>query len=346
MPTRDLMMVSVRSVQPVLARLRALGLDADAALCAADLSPAIVNDADARIPHRLVLALWREAVRQSGDDAFGIHAAEGIRPGTFDVLDYATRSSATLAEGLARLVRYHRILHDAAVVQVRAHGDRVQLTHALPDHAGELPRHPAEFIVAAWVVVARQATGTDFAPLEVGFIHAPPADLSEHQRLFRAPIRFNSSANEVVLSRPVLDLPLVKSDPGLCAVLERQMGELLERLPRTTSLGVRVRQLVAKELSTAAPSAAAAARKLHMSRRTLQRLLHAEGTTFSKLVDALRRELATSYFREPAIAIAEVAFLLGFSEASAFHRAFKRWHGVTPSVYRATLSSKPSRDST
>jgi AraC-like DNA-binding protein len=77
-----------------------------------------------------------------------------------------------------------------------------------------------------------------------------------------------------------------------------------------------------------------------MSRRTLQRLLHAGGTTFTDLVDGLPRDLATRYFREPALAIAEVAFLLGFSEASAFHRAFKRWRGTTPSAYRARLSSR------
>jgi AraC-like DNA-binding protein len=336
MPTQGPMMVSVRSVQPVLARLRGLGLEADTVLSAAGVAPATLKDADARIPHQLALSVWREAVRRSADDAFGIHTAEGIRPGAFDVLDYATRTSATLGEGLERLVRYHRILHDVAVVQPSVDGGRAQLTHALPDHVGELPRHPAEFIVAAWVVVARQATGTDFAPVEVRFRHAPPPELAEHRRLFRAPIRFSSAANGVVLPRSLLDVPLVKADPGLCAVLERQMAELLERMPRSTSFSVRVNQLVAKDLSTAAPSATAAARKLHMSRRTLQRLLQAEGTTFTELVDDLRRDLATRYLREPAIAIAEVA------EASAFHRAFKRWHRMTPSAYRAKLSSDGS----
>jgi AraC-like DNA-binding protein len=103
-----------------------------------------------------------------------------------------------------------------------------------------------------------------------------------------------------------------------------------------------VQHLVATDLSTAAPSATAAARKLHMSRRTLQRLLQDEGTTFTALVDGVRHQLATRYLCEPAIAIAEVAFLLGFSEASAFHRAFKRWEGRTPSAYRAQLASPQS----
>jgi AraC-like DNA-binding protein len=335
--TTPLMTVSTRSVRPVIERLRALEIDVAAVLTAAGCDAAALDDPDGRIPHQLAIAVWREAVERSGDDTFGIHTAEQIRPGAFDVLDYATRSSATLGEGLQRLLRYHRILHDVAVVQLSEDGDRVELTHELPDQAGVLPRQPAEFIVAAWIVVARQATGTDFAPLEVTFRHSPPADTTEHERFFRAAVRFNSAANGVVLSRSLLELPLIKSDPGLCAVLERHLGELLDRMPRTTSVSARVRQAVAKDLSTAPPSATAAARKLHMSRRTLQRLLEAEGTTFSELVDTLRCDLATRYLREPAIAIAEVAFLLGFSEASAFHRAFKRWQGTTPAGYRAKL---------
>jgi AraC-like DNA-binding protein len=121
------------------------------------------------------------------------------------------------------------------------------------------------------------------------------------------------------------------------------MGELLERVPESTSFGARVRQLVAKELSTSPPDATAVARKLRMSRRTLQRLLRVEGTTFTELVDALRCDLATRYLREPAVAIAEVAFLLGFSEASAFHRAFRRWQGTTPAAYRAKCDARTTR---
>jgi AraC-like DNA-binding protein len=326
--------VSVRSVQPALVRLRALGIEADAVLSAAGADPVILNDADARIPHELALRVWREAVRRSGDDAFGIHTAEGIRPGAFDILDYAIRSSATLGEGLARLVRYHGILHDAARVRLQLDGSYATLTHALPGDGTGLPRHVAEFIIGGWTVVARQATGVDFAPVEVRFRHGAPPDLTELQRLFRAPIRFDDAVNGLVFRRDMLEMPLVKSDPGLCALLERRVAELAERAPESHVLSERVRQLVAKQLSTGVPGAAATARGLAMSPRSLQRHLRSDGTSYRDLVDALRRDLATRYLSERRIAIAEVAFLLGFSEASAFHRAFKRWTGTTPAEYR------------
>src|SRR5688572_26325973 len=163
--------VSVRSVRPVVERLHTVGIDAAAVLGAAGIAPAAFDDPDGRIPHALALAVWDAAVRRSADDAFGIHTAEQIRPGAFDVLDYATRTSATLGEGLQRLVRYHRILHDVARVELDVDSEVARLTHALPGGAPPLPRHPAEYIVAAWLVVARQATGLDIVPVEVSFQH-------------------------------------------------------------------------------------------------------------------------------------------------------------------------------
>jgi AraC-like DNA-binding protein len=328
------MHVSVRSVRPVIGRLHALGLDVAAVLAAAGIEPATLDDADGRIPHDVALRLWHEASRRSGDDAFGIHAAESIRPGAFDVLDYATRSSETLAQGLRRLVRYHRILHDAAVVQLDVDGERGVLTHVLPEPSAVLPRQVAEFVVAGWLVVARQATGMDFAPVEVLFRHAAPVDVGEHRRLFRAPVRFRSDANGIVLAQATLDTPLVKSDAGLCAVLDRHLAELLERIPRPTGLAARVRQIVAKDLASGVPDARAVARALHMSRRSLQRRLRDDRTSYRSLVESLRRELATRYLAERELGIGEIAFLLGFSETSAFHRAFRRWTGRTPAGFR------------
>lgn len=327
------MTVSVRSVRPVIGRLRALGLDVGTVLSAAGVDSGALDDAETRIPHVAALAVWREAARRSGDDAFGLHVAEDIRPGAFDVLDYAIRASPTLGDGLERLVRYHRILHDGAVVELRVEDDSAWLQHVLPPETPALPRHVAEYIVAAWLVVARQATALDLAPLEVHFRHPPPADQAEHRRLFQARVRFSAAANRLRIARNVLDAPLVKSDAGLSAVLDRYVRDRLDRIPPTSALGHRVRHIVAAGLSSGIDSDAVA-HKLHMSRRTLHRQLASEGTSFKRVVDDLRRELATQYLGERRMAIAEIAFLLGFSEASAFHRAFKRWNGSTPADYR------------
>jgi AraC-like DNA-binding protein len=198
-----------------------------------------------------------------------------------------------------------------------------------------LPRHVAEFIVAAWLVVARQATGRHLVPIEASFRHAAPGDLTEHRRFFGARVRFGGAANGLVLPRRLLDLPLVAAEPGLTAVLERHMRTLAERMPTVESLSARVRQIVAGALPEALGEEAVA-RRLRISRRTLQRQLAVEGTSFRAVFDALRRDLATRYLHEREIGVAEVAFLLGFSEASAFHRAFRRWCGTTPASFRGS----------
>jgi AraC-like DNA-binding protein len=179
----------------------------------------------------------------------------------------------------------------------------------------------------------------DFAPVEVRFRHPSPERLDEHRRFFRAPIHFDDRVTALVVRRELLAAPLVRSDPGLCAVLERQVHETLARIPKVNALSERVRHLIARDLTTGEPHARAIAAALHMSPRTLQRQLGHEGTTLRALVDDLRRDLAGRYLSERKIAIAEVAFLLGFSEASAFHRAFKRWSGTTPAEYRRTLGA-------
>lgn len=299
----------------------------------------MLDDPDARVPRTVMLAIWREAARRSGDDAFGIHAAEQLGPEHLDLLGYAFCASATLGDGLQRIVRYSRVLHDVAVISVEVKGERVHLTHRMPAEVGPMPRHAAEFNLAAMLVAARKATAVDIAPLEVRFRHSPPQDLAEHRRVFRAQVRFVQAANELVISQALLDQPLVKSDPGLCAILERHLRESLDRIPTATSLSARVRHILAADVAANA-CADTVAQKLHMSYRTLQRQLGREGTSFRGLLDDLRRELAISYLAETHIAIAEIAFLVGFSEASAFHHAFRRWHGTTPAEYRQGRSRR------
>jgi AraC-like DNA-binding protein len=150
-------------------------------------------------------------------------------------------------------------------------------------------------------------------------------------------LHFAGEMNAMVLRRDLLDTPLVRADPRLCVILDRQVRETLERLPKTTDLSERVRQIVAEKLTAGEPKIGEIARGLGMSARTLQRQLDRDGTKFRELIDALRRELAVSHLKEKEIPIAEVAFLLGFSEASAFHRAFKRWSGQTPAEFRQSL---------
>jgi AraC-like DNA-binding protein len=321
--------VAVRALHPVLAGLRALGFDGEATLAAAPAS----GDPEARVPHRDMMEFWDRAVAATGDDNLGFHVAGAAPIHSFDVTGYAALWSPTLREAYQRACRYQRLIHDATTLALEVRQDGATLRHALPG-GRPVERRVAEFLVATWVRFGRLVTGEEWSPLQVRFAHPRPADVGDHQRFFRAPLRFSAGENAIDLSLAVLDAPNARSDSGLLEVLDRHAGALLEKVPRWPSLAERVRAWLAEELLGGTPTAGAAALRLRMSVRSLSRGLAAEGTSFASLLEQLRRERAARLLADERREIAEVAFLLGFAELSAFYRAFRRWTGLTPAEFR------------
>jgi AraC-like DNA-binding protein len=302
----------------------------------------VLQDPEARLPHTAAIRLWQAAAELTSDTDLGLHVAEAIQPGQFGALDYALRTSANLEAAFTRLCRYHRLLHDAAIVELEIGRDRAILSHRLPLPGGA-PRPVSEFILAAWLLTARVATGVDCTPVRVCFPHPAPADTSEHSRLFGCPLRFGHSRSELIFSRKLLDLPLLKADPVLQGIVEAQVLVLLARLPKDEPTADTVRRFLAEELSNGQPRFEQLASRLRMSARTLHRKLEREGTTFRRVLTEVRHELALRHLVERRLAIGEIAFLLGFSEVSAFHRAFKHWTGHAPHAYRA-LQYSPAQE--
>jgi AraC-like DNA-binding protein len=324
--------VSAPYLRVLLAGARQAGVSLDD-LVTPELEQVIV-DPDGRIDRETHNHLWDEVARRSGDDAFGLHLAERLQPGAFAVMDYAARNAPTLRQAVIRFVRYCRLVHDGARVQLAEEGGEARLSYTLPDFPGGSPRHAAEFIVAAWVIAARQMTETDLAPLRVRFEHPKPASTTELRRVLRSELRFREPVNEVALEGNVLRLPLAKADPQLGAVLDRYAEELLRRLPRREPFDEQLCRVICEALHGGDSSLTAVAARMRMSGRTLQRRLGERGTSYQELLDRMRRDMAARYLDEPQMAIGEAAFLLGFSDPSAFNRAFKRWTGTTPGAYR------------
>ena len=288
-------------------------------------------DPDARISLAVETALWEAGARLTGDPDFGLHSAERLRPGMFDVLDYAIRTAPNLRVALERLARYNRIEHDVAVFTIVDRGDVTRVEHRFGGGGAVQSRHAAECTLAAQVVIGGQLTGTRVAPRAVAFLHARPASTAEHQRLFGVTPSFSQPVNAVEWDRAVLERPNPNADPALARTILRHAEALLAARPAPAASHTdRVRQLLVTALGEGDATLARAARALKMSARSLQRRLADEQMTFDRLLDDVRRQLATRYLADPNIAIAEVAYLLGYSEPSPFHRAFKRWTGTTP----------------
>ena len=311
------------------------GASRDAIEAAAGFSASQAADPDARISLTVESALWDAGARLTGDPDFGLHSAERLRPGMFDVIDYAIRTAPNLRVALERLARYNRIEHDVAVFTIIDRGDVTRVEHRFGGGTAVQSRHAAEFTLAATVVVGGQLTGTHVAPRAVAFLHAPPASTTEHERVFGVTPSFLQAVNAVEWHRDTLERPNPNADPALARTILRHAEALLAARPEpVASHSDRVRAILTSGLGDGDVTLARVARMLKMSERSLQRRLADEHVTFDGLLDDLRRQLATRYLADPTIGISEVAYLLGYSEPSPFHRAFKRWTGTTPADAR------------
>lgn len=278
--------------------------------------------------------MWTQAARLAGDEQFGIHLCELLTADGMGPLGFAVRSSATLGEAYQRVGRYLRLLVLGPVVELHDDGEVARVRH-LPPTTGPAPsRHAVEFLLGNLVSMARKGVGPGLTPKATRFRHAPPGRLDAHRALFGRDVRFDQDHDEIQLDRGLLAHPQPRAEPALALVLDRHITSLLAAEPAEQAFLDRVNAALATELERGEPSLAMVASRLHMSPRTLQRRLREEGTSLTERLDRIRQALATRHLSESTRSIGEVAFLLGFSEVSTFHRAFRRWTGVTPVAYR------------
>jgi len=324
----------VKIFQLILMGATARGVDPAELLAAVGISGRDLSDPDGRLPRTAELRMWTHAARLTGDECFGIRLAEQLTADGLGPLGFAVRSSATLGEAYQRIGRYLRLLVLGPGVELHEDGDVVRLRHLPPTTEPAPSRHAVELLLGILVSIARRGIGPGFTPTATRLRHAPPGRLDAHRALFGRDVRFDQDHDELVLERGLLAHPQPKAEPALAQVLDRHIDSLLAAEPVEPSFMDRVNAALVAELERGEPSLAAIAGKLHMSPRTLQRRLREEGTSLSDRLDRIRETLATRHLSESTRSVGEVAFMLGFSEVSTFHRAFRRWTGVTPVAYR------------
>ena len=309
------------------------------ALCrAVGLDPSALEDADHQIPFAQLIRLNEHGARLTGDDAFGLHVGERTDAKTYGLLGYVTINSRTFGEALSRLIRYQQIRTSAVRFSLEITGADVHLAYhyRTTDISPQERRQESEEMMSTMMEVGRKLTGVDWTPREVHFEHARPEDVSEHERIFRAPVRFVKPLTKLIFDVSILTLPLAEADLTLGSLLEQQAEVLLAKSPRHGVLSSQVQQLIKESLPVGEAQLDLTGRKLGLSSRTLQRKLQEEGTSYQELLEETQRTLAELYLQKPEIAICEVSYLLGFAQPSAFHRAFRRWTGLTPGEFRQT----------
>lgn len=328
--------LSVRALRPVAAGLEVLGHPVERFLEDAGIPASMLEDPDRRLPGGAMAALWKCAREFTADDRLGIHTAMAAPVESFGVHAYAALSSSTLRDAYHRTCRYQRLIHEVTELTFEDEPEEGVLRHNLPG-GHSVARQPAEFLVTSWLRFGRLVTGLDWVPDLVCFEHERPVDATEHERLFGSRLQFQSGRTAMHIPGAVLDQVNPKADATLLRLLDSHADTLLERQPALGTVSGQIRGWLMESSGVERPTVEQAARTLHMSARTVRRHLRHEGTTFRKLLDGFRHERAVALLSMPRYGIADVAFLLGFSDLSSFYRAFRRWTGSTPAAFRDQL---------
>ena len=276
------------------------------------------------------------------DTAFGLRLAEQSNPREAGLLFYAAAAARTLGEALALFARYSRVANESLRVKLVSHPEGILAEMHVLGISRHHARQNLEFGIAAVMKSLREITGRKIRPTRVAFGHVRAADLPEFKRFFGCPVEFGAASDQLVFSNETLALPLITEDPHLLQVLQPFCDEASK--VRNTPIGS-LRASVENEIQKRLPHGQAreemVAKAMALSVRTLSRRLRAEGTTFTEVVDQLRRSLALQYLREPGFTLAQIAWLLGYEGATSFTRAFRRWAGCSPSIARKEKRVSP-----
>ncbi len=317
----------------------AYGVSLDDVLARHGVERSLLDDLDGRVPGQLDMDLFDELAARAGEPALGIRMAMLPSPLSFDLADYVARNSPDLGSGYRNLLRYQRLLFDNFTVELRVDGNVARLIHNISPSL-RFSRHATECMLGTLVMRGRALSGIDWAPLSVSLRDPTPIDDGPYRQLFRAAVSFGQPLSEVLVDRAILSYPNVKADPALYAILEREASERVAKLESQSSFLDDVRGEVSRLLRGAAPIASDVAGRLGMSVRNLHHRLRREGRTYQQIVDEVRLAMASAYLADRRVKAVEVGFLIGFSDASAFYHAFRRWTGMTPIEYRESCSKR------
>lgn len=309
----------------------ARGADRVSLLARAGIDAATLADQDARLPFDRYVALMRAGKEMSGDPALALHFGETVDMSEFSIVGLLAHASETMIDAFRQLNRYGRL-----VVEVEGAGDRfAHVDDARGRWLVDRRENPNDFPELTESTFARMTCGTrrfgdtPFV-LEVHVTHEAPPYRAEYDRIFEAPVIFGSDRN-AMLTDPAWATHRVAVTPGYAfGILANHADTLMQSLERSKSVRGRIESLLLPVLHTGNASIESVAAKLGTSRQTLYRQLKAEGTSFERVLDDLRRRMALDYLGAKRVSVNETAYLVGFSDPAAFSRAFKRWTGISP----------------
>jgi AraC-like DNA-binding protein len=294
--------------------------------------------AENRIPFAQFEALTRYAAEMTGDACLGLHVAEHFTAGALGILGFVLMNCRTLGESLEKYCRYQRVTGEGIKTRVEKSPGFLTVRFDFYEGCPTPNRHLMEGMAASALGMIKALSGEPIRPIRVESASADPGkDAGEYARIFGCPVLFDRPFDALTFAESLDGTRVLQPSRELLALFETHTVEHLRKMDDKLVYARKVGEECARMLHGEAPNIEAVARKLAMSPRNLQLKLREEGTSYRETLDRVRMDLALGHLKNRQVTVAEVAYLLGFSEPSVFHRSFKRWTGSTPRDFRQSL---------
>ena len=300
------------------------------------MTPDMTGSPTLKIRLSTFCGLFEESANQTDCENFGLWFGNQFQPRDLGMWGYAAVSSPTLGSALENLVLLFRYHQESSVMRLRRGEDGlIRLEYQITDPSIIERRQDAELSLGMFLNVIRECCGRHWAPEEVHFEHPKPSMAKEHELAFDAPVYFSQPTNALLFQPEILSRPMPGRDPRLLALMQMCLEQLGSEAPANDLLIDRLRTTIRAKLPEGYPALDQVAEQLRVSQSAIHHELGEAGLTYTDLVETVRRDLAMSYIKQRQLPFSEIAILLGYSELSAFSRAFRRWTGTSPRQYRA-----------
>jgi len=332
--------ISVSTVIDTYYTLLELGIEQTFLENKSGISVTDLENPDGRVCISKLKLLWDIAYAYTENPAIGLYVGEKVDPSRFSVVTQASFQCKTLLQGLQKYVRFFSIVNQAASLTLKEEGELATLEFRF--ESPEFYSIPEmERMAASALARSQYLLGKRITPKYMSFQHSAPSYIKDYESIFSAPILFDQETTTIAFQRKFLDTKINLNNPHLLNVLTDYAENLLKKIATKGNTQDQVRKFIKHNLEdNDALDVKLAAKKLNMSRHTLYRKLKKEGVSFQSLAEEVRQAEAKRHLEENNVSISEVAYLLGFSELSAFSRAFKRWTGESPVQFRMNSVSK------
>ena len=295
------------------------------------------KNADDRIPFEQYLNLGRMAPELTNTPEIGLILGQRAYFQDIGIVFQLAHHCGTVKESLIQTVKYSNLGNEVSRAIFEEKGKSAEWAEKYTN-SRYLCVPLVEFECCQKLEILKSVLGKDFRPIQAEFQYAPPPYVDEYRQIFQSPLFFQREKTGVVFEKKYLDIPNPHPQPYIKEILSRHAEKLAIELDQSARFQDKVRKVIVRHLDAGDVNMETISKELHLSIRTVYRKLREEDVSYKSLLNETRRQLAQAYLEETKFSINEISYLLGFSETSAFHRAFKRWSGMNPSQYRRGYS--------